>query len=63
MQECNLESILSVLQIRGTEEDEEQDTAQVLRKLNNIDFKLEMHTQSCIDNLTETTTQALSVLE
>ena len=47
----------------GDENDQHDDPEQILRKLNNVDFKLQMQQQQCIQRLSQTTTKAMHIIQ
>ena len=44
------------------DQDSDVDSESMLRKLNNLDFKLEMQSQSCVESLNSCCQQAIQIL-
>ena len=55
--------MFQVLGLSLSADDIDDESEQVLRKLNNIDFKLQMHSQNCMDNLNDATAKALKIVQ
>ena len=56
----DLNSLVSILGLN--DQDSDVDSESMLRKLNNLDFKLEMQSQSCVESLNSCCQQAIQIL-